>query len=108
MTDPLRNPRDPLHGATPPGGRELMRALAPTLHGVPNDVVLDVAVNLIINVLRQQNPTWAKAEVAWDELFGRGKTILHQHYDASGRKRGVFPYDQVVTMPLFELGKNIK
>ena len=34
-------------------------------------------------------------------LFGRGKTILLDHYDAvTGRRRSVFPFTQQVKMPL--------
>jgi predicted outer membrane lipoprotein len=63
------------------------------------------AANIIINAMRQEHPTRAAAERAFDDLFGRMKALLLDHYDASGRKKGVFPYTQVV-QPLLLLDKD--
>ena len=96
--NPLRNPADPLHKAGPPSGRELFKRFGSVADGFPHDAVLDAAVNLIINTLRQSHATWADAERAYDELFGRTKTILRDHYDPLGKRRNVFPFDQFINM----------
>jgi hypothetical protein len=38
----------------------------------------------------------AQAEMTFDEVYGRSKQLLKNHYDAEGRKKGIFPYDQVI------------
>jgi hypothetical protein len=53
-------------------------------------------MNLVINALRQTCTTRQQAEQRYDELIARCKGILVDHYDMSGRKRGIFPYDQVI------------
>lgn len=98
-TDPLRNPRDPLHKSKL--GLELFRAIGKIAHGQPADATISAACNLLINSVRQTQPDWARAEKTFDEAFGRAKELLKSHYDASGRKKGVFPFDQVISVPLF-------
>ena len=97
--DPLRNPKDPLLGPLRGGpdlSLELFRALSREASGMPYEAVVNAASNLFINAVRQVAPDWRRAEVAFDEAFGRAKQVLKNHYDAGGRLKGVFPYDQVV------------
>jgi hypothetical protein len=102
VKDPLRNPLDPLHKAGPTNGRDLFQAIGRIASDAPLDAVYDAACNLLINALRQANPSWRQAEAKFDDLFGRSKQILKNHYDTvSGRKKGIFPYDQHVIAPLF-------
>jgi hypothetical protein len=93
------NPKDPLKKIGPDASRELFRRLGQEANGFPADAVVDAAVNVLINALRQSNATRAQAERAFDDMFGRAKAILVDHYDMLGRKRGIFPYDQVITVP---------
>lgn len=69
--------------------------------GHPSEDVANAAANLIVNVVRQGCPQRAGAERAFDKLFGRAKALLMDHYDAAGRKKGIFPFDQVVNMRTF-------
>lgn len=93
--------KDPLRDTGPVSQAELFNRLAAVCDGFPAEAVQGAAMNLIINALRQAYPSWAKAEVAFDAMFGQGKGILRDHYDSLGRKRGIFPYDQVISAAPF-------
>ncbi len=99
--DPLRNPNDPLRNTAPDVSLELFRALGKIVAGKPTEAVLNAASNLLINAIRQSAGNWHAAEIAFDEVFGRSKQVLKNHYDALGRKRGIFPFDQVIRPELF-------
>lgn len=96
------NPKDPLKRAGPDAARELFRRLSVDCNGFCRDDVLTAAANLIINGLRQQHGDRASAEREFDALFGRSKQVLVDHYDSLGRKRGIFPYDQHIHLPLVD------
>lgn len=98
--DPLRNPRDPLHKSASLVGLDLFREMGRIASGKPADEVISAACNLLINALRQAHPDWMRAEKSFDEAFGRTKQLLKDHYDNNGRKKGIFPFDQVVSAPL--------
>jgi hypothetical protein len=100
-TDPLRNPNDPLR-ASPDVSVELFRTLGKMVSGKPTEAVINAASNLLINAIRQSSADWRTAEAAFDELFGRSKQVLKNHYDTLGRKRGIFPFDQVIRPELFD------
>ena len=100
--DPLRNPKDPLHKAGPEAGRQLYKELSGVCHGFGGDAVIDAAINLIITVIRQAHPTWSSAEKSFDEKYGRAKTVLKDHYDSNGKRKNIFPFDQVIVMPRFK------
>lgn len=97
--------KDPMLLATPDNGRELFKRLAQVCNGFSQDDVVTAAANLLINAIRQQHPTRGKAEAAFNELFGRSKQVLVDHYDMGGRKKGIFPYDQVITPAFFNARK---
>src|SRR5262245_64245899 len=99
--------KDPLD--TEGAERELFDAIAKLLVGRPNHVVQSVGMNLIVNSIRQSTGTRVKAEATFDELFGRGKTVLLDvHYDpVTGNRRSVFPFTQVVQMPFNDEGNVI-
>lgn len=69
-----------------------------TCVGFAHDQVLDAAMNLIINILRQKNARRENCEREFDELFGRTKGILMNQYDSLGRKKGVYPFDQTIVV----------
>lgn len=91
---------DPLVGL-PEQERVLFEAFNNACRGKSYDAVLSAAMNVVINAIRQIESGRAEAEARYDELFGRGKTVLvDKHYDSvTGRRRNVFPHTQVVHMP---------
>lgn len=94
MTDPLTaNPM-------PEQGEELFKRLADVATGFGRGAVASAAVNLLINVVREQYEYSRDAERAMDELLGRAKHILlDQHYALGRRRQGLFPFTQTVIVP---------
>lgn len=90
---------DPLLGL-PEQERLLYEAFNLASRGKNYDAAMGAAINIIVNVIRQMEPSRASAEARYNELFGRGKTILlDRHYDSvTGKRRNVFPHTQVVQM----------
>lgn len=95
----FNNPKDPSLKVLTDPGRELCTRFAKEANGFSREDVLSAALNIIVNVIRQEQNTGQKAEARFDELFGKTKTLLVSHYDSLGRKRGLFPYDQVIEVP---------
>jgi len=51
-------------------------------------------------VLRQRNATRDLAEQDFNEMFGRLKSILAEHYNGpGGSRRSVFPFKQTIHPP---------
>jgi hypothetical protein len=94
---PPNNPLDPLT-VVPSTPRDVFMRWSRQAEKekIPLVVVVDAAAALIINAVRQDYSNWHDAERAFDELFGRMKQVLKDHYDANGRKKGIFPYDQEI------------
>jgi hypothetical protein len=69
--------------------------------GMPVEVVMGAAINMLINAIRQNYVVMKDAEEKFNELFGRGKQmLLANHYDSTtGRRRTVIPHTQVLRMP---------
>jgi hypothetical protein len=88
MSDPINN--------VEPAQLVLFKKLVEQARGHSAEQVAGAAANLIVNALRQTYPTRDAAEVAFNELFGKTKQILMDHYDSTGRKKGIFPYNQVI------------
>ena len=93
------NPKDPLLLAGDATHKELFTRFSRQCDGFQTSAVIDAAANIIINAIRQAHSTRGSAEMAFDELFGRMKSLLVEHYDYLGRKRGVFAYDQNIELP---------
>ena len=92
MTDPLQQTTD--------AGRTLFHKVCDAANGFPEDAVFNAAVNLMLNVIRQRHPTRAGAEKEIDALMGRAKALLlDQHYEVSGKRRNVFPFNQTIRVP---------
>jgi hypothetical protein len=87
-------------------GRELMRRVCQTANGFNNDDVLSCAANLLINVLRQAHGSRKKALDAFDEITARSRAVLAEHYDSGGSRRSIFPFNQVISVPLFKKKAN--
>jgi hypothetical protein len=94
--------KDPLLLASPTAQRELFERFCRDASGFPTDLVIGAAANVLINAIRQSQTTRQNAEIRFDELFGQMKSVLVDHYDSVGRKRGVFPFPQVIDMALFD------
>lgn len=92
---------DPFIGL-PEQERALFDAFKNAAAGKNVDAVIGASINLLVNVLRQMEPTRKEAEARWDMLFGRGKTLLlDRHYDSvTGKRKTIFPFTQSVKMPL--------
>jgi hypothetical protein len=88
---------DPLKGL-PDQERALFEVFKNASAGKNVDAVIGASINMLINVIRQMEPTRAEAEARWDMLFGRGKTLLiDRHYDAvTGRRKTIFPFTQQI------------
>lgn len=96
--DPLRNKKDPLREQVD-AERELFTALGRMTTGYTCEQVAAVAVNLLVNALRQKHAKRQEAEKAFNELVARGRDILlDKHYDALGNRRSVFPFHQTIEM----------
>ena len=98
MVDILRNPNDPLHKLTSPQGKELFRKFGEVANGFSTDQVIDAAMNLLINVVRQAASTRDQAEKIIDTLNYQAKyNLLEHHYDNTGKRKNIFPFTQGVS-----------
>lgn len=93
--------KDPIALSSSDSERELFTRFSREANGFSKDAVIGAAVNMLLNAMRQSCQTRNKAEIAFDDLFGRAKSILVDHYDSLGRKRGIFPYDQIINVSHF-------
>ena len=102
-------PTDPFQGL-PEQERRLFDAFKQLAAGKNVDAVVGASINMLINVLRQMEPTRREAEARWDMLMGRGKTLLiDNHYDSvTGKRRNIFPHTQVITMPLHHVDDEVR
>jgi hypothetical protein len=98
----INNNKDPLK-AGPPAGQVLLERFGQVSEGFPLPVVLDAAINLLLNCIRQSCGKRNLAFAAIDEVFGKSKTILAAHYDAvTGNRRSIFAHTQHVVMDTFK------
>lgn len=93
--------KDPLKANIPDSAYALFRKFSDGANGFPHEAVVDAAANILMNAVRQEHGNWQRAEAMWDELFGRLKTVLRDHYDANGNRRNVFPYKQEIRPQTF-------
>jgi hypothetical protein len=91
MSDPIK--RVPSQSIT------LFEKLARAADGFQAEQVLDAALNIAINAVRQSRATRHEAELAWEELAAKAKGNLMDCYDSTGRKKGIYPYHQIVKVP---------
>jgi hypothetical protein len=82
-------------------GAALFAEITKLCDGAPLKTVSDIAVSLLVHVIRSGTPLRKDAEACFDEIIGRAKTILLDHYDSvTGHRRTIFPYTQVVQAEL--------
>lgn len=94
--------QDPLKQG-PNAERELFTRLSQVCSGFPREAVVGAAANLLLNAIRQDSSSRQKAELAFDELFGKLKSILVAHYDGVGKRRSIFPFNQTLDVPLIDM-----
>ncbi len=86
---------DPLRKNVPDAARKLFVAYGHASNGFSVPVVLDAAANVVINAVRQQCAMRQDAERMFNELLGRSKQVLLDHYDGvTGKRRNIFPHTQ--------------
>lgn len=92
MVDPLKDANN-----VAPRPRELFEKLSKCADGYSANDVLNAAINMFANALRQTYPTRSGAERAFDEHTAQAKALLlEKHYHGDGRRRNVFPHHQVI------------
>ena len=94
---------DPL-GDVPDAGHALFTELSKRCSAFPIPAVINGCSALLLNAIRQRNATRNEAEADFNEMFGRMKSMLMSHYDGtSGKRKGIFPFRQVIEPPLIYL-----
>lgn len=99
MSDPLLQNTD--------NARELFKSFSNISHGFNTLDVINAALNIVVNAVRQAQPTRKEAAETWDELTTRSKGLLMEGYDSTGRRKGIYPYTQtlIATPPNFGMTK---
>lgn len=91
MSDPIKD--------TSPQGIVLFEKLSRASDGFSAEQVIDAGLNIVVNALRQTYATRDGAELVWDEFATRAKSNLMDCYDSTGRKKGIYPYHQIIRVP---------
>lgn len=100
MSTIRHNPNDPLLKTGPAEQEALFRAFKSSADGHSVEAAIGAACNVLVNALRQAYAKREDAARRFDEIMARTKAVLvEQHYDAMGRKRGVFPFHQKIDLP---------
>jgi len=100
--DPLKGPPDQEHA--------LFEQFKQASAGKNVDAVFGAAINILVNAIRQMEPSRKEAEARWDMLFGLGKTLLlDKHYDSvTGKRKTIFPFTQVIRMPMHDADDEVR
>ncbi len=107
MNGKATNPNDPLWLDAPARVAFLTKTFAEAAHQFSAQDVINAGASVMITAMRQVYATRQEAEARFDEVFGRTKTHLLNHYDSiSGRKSGAFPYDQKISAGLIVSANN--
>jgi len=68
--------------------RAAFRTIGQALDGCPRDKVIDIAANLMLNMLRQSHPRLAEAQEELDEITAKlAKALAAEHYTPEGNPR---------------------
>lgn len=102
------NPQDPLTRRQQEAStRELFARYSQVSNGFAYEDVIGASANMLMNAIRQSCPTAQKAEQAIDQLSARVKgVLLDQHYAPTGKRRAVFPHEQVLRPDFFTARPN--
>jgi len=105
MTDTLngsgKNVRDPLMRSAPERVAHLTREFGRVADRFSIGDVVNASAGMMVTAMRQAHPTREAAEREFNEVFGRMKQLLMDHYDGTRvRKDGLFPFDQNISPSL--------
>lgn len=90
------SPKDPLQSAPQ---RELFNAMSKVATGCSADQVIEASAVLLINAIRQNCSMRHAAAGKFDEIAAKARQVLlNEHYDATGRRRNVFPFAQTISV----------
>ena len=95
------NPKDPLL-KTDKTERALFDLMSKVANGFPTEHVIGAAANMVLNAIRQSNATQRPALDQLDQISAKLRAALGEHYDVLGRRRNIFPFHQVIEMPLVD------
>jgi hypothetical protein len=90
------NGKDPILNNAEPA-RQLFHSFSQISHGFSTIDVVNAALNILINAVRQAEATQKGASETWDEWTTRSKSLLMDGYDSTGRKKGIYPYTQTLS-----------
>ncbi len=77
----------------------LFKRFTGVAHGFANAEVAGAALNILVNSIRQNAHSRVKAQQAMDQYVEQARNMLAEHYNGHGRKKGIFPYHQVIAVP---------
>ncbi len=93
------NAQDPLRKSGPQLARDLFEKCAHAADNHSAETVIDAAGNLMINAIRQTFPSRSQAEREFNELAGKFKQMLLDHYDSvTGKRKNIFPFTQFINV----------
>lgn len=91
-SDPLSKPRN---GA---GAQALFENLSKVAIGFTTGDVAVAGMNLLVNSIRQSYSSRDQASEAFDMFATKAKEVLlAEHYDLMGRRRNIFPFNQIIS-----------
>lgn len=93
--------KDPLLNAISEVQRHLFTQFSKASAGHAVQDVIGASANMLVNATRQSYHKQGDAEKAFDELFGRMKQVLMNHYGNGQRRDGIFPFNQTIHANLF-------
>lgn len=107
MLDGLnRNPKDPIYKQNDADRvKFLMAKWGEIANEFSYEDVINAGLNMTIVALRQKHKRWEGAEIEWNDIAGKAKQVLKDHYDSFGRIKGIFPFTQHLFPSLMKAGK---
>jgi hypothetical protein len=90
----------------PAAAQELFKRYSKVSNDFDRDAVIGAAANIVLNAVRQSLSKRQDADAAIIRLLETLRSTLNEHYDGLGQRRSVFPFHQVVEMPLIKFPKN--
>jgi hypothetical protein len=79
--------------------RELFERFTRDADGFSTEQVIGAAANLLVNALRQAHASRDGALDGFDQIAAKTRALIADHYDMMGRRRNVFPFNQVIDVP---------
>lgn len=100
MADDQFHHSDPLPKNLPDYGRELFDRFGKAADGFASDAIISAAINLLVQVMRENYGKRDEVERRIDELAAKWKELTFRFYDpVTNRRRSNIPFTQRVTPP---------